>query len=125
VVEEESVPVEGEVLAHQCQPRGLQRPRPVQPCPQQNQTSAVLPTLEVVLAIGLTPAMRRVQPREQMAQAIAPPSRREIALISDRGLITALVPATDPLLEQGPEPLVLEPTDRKSAHFPLVAIAPG
>ncbi len=119
------MPVEGEVLAHQCQPRGLQHHPRVRPCPQQNQMLAVLPTSEVALATGLTPAMRRVLPREQMAQSIAPPSRREIDLISDRGLITALVPATDPRLEQGPEPLVLEPTDRKSAHFPLVAIGPG
>ncbi|MDB5345802.1 MAG: hypothetical protein JWP89_4179 [Schlesneria sp.] len=80
-----------EVLAHQCQPPDLQRRQLVQPPPQRDQTSAVLPTLEVVQPTDLTLAMQRVpQWEQQAAQAIVPPSRREIALKSDRGLTLAM-----------------------------------
>ncbi len=123
VVVEELVAEEREALAHQCPPRVLQHRRLARPPPQRDQTSAVLPASEAVLATGPPLVMRRAPPREHPAQAIAPPSHREIARKSDRGLITALVLVTDPRLEQELATRVPEPTDHKSARFPRVAIA--
>jgi hypothetical protein len=125
VVVEELVAEEGEVLAHQCQPRGHQHQRHVLPRPQRDRTSAVLPASEVVLATGLTLVMRRVPQREhQAAQAIVPLSRREIDLKSDRGLTLAMAQGIGLPLEPARAIRDPEPTGRKSARSPQVAIAP-
>lgn len=129
VVEEESVAVQGEVLAHQCQPPDLPLQRPAQRCPQRSQTSAVPPTsvvVVVVLATGLTSVMRRGPEQEQQAaRAIAPLSIPETALKSDRGLTLVTVQEIDLVLEPARATTAPEPTDRKLATSPLVAIAPA
>jgi hypothetical protein len=58
------------------------------------------------------------QQEHQAAQAVGLPSLREI------GLIPALALATGPPLEQDLETIVPAQTARKSARFPVVAVAP-